>query len=383
MTPELQPVPPWVSPFAGQATLRVDGPLNHHLCNFIRSRPVLTAHLDSTQNDTRQVDDISSDPKIHSEFAIPKSGYTPTNETVRYPRHMILPGTDDASSANQLSPTVSLVLPCFNEVNNLEVVFSRIPDYVTEVVFVDGGSTDGSIDKALSLRPDLVLLGQHAPGKGLALIIGLLAASSDIVVMADTDCSTDLGEMDAFMAALIGGADLAKGTRHLPPGGSDDFTHVRRVGNWVLSKLVNILYGTKWTDLAYGYAAFWTDAINRIGLQEIYELEVSEEAASSRRPQHYGHGFEIETLLFCRTAASGFRVVEVTSFEHVRVLGSSNLSAIRDGFRVLRGISEERWGRHRQRLAVATTIDERMAARRRQIADRAGQAADGQNADEL
>lgn len=277
---------------------------------------------------------------------------------------------------------VSLVLPCRNEVENLPAVFAKIPESVSEVVFVDGGSTDGSVERARQLRPDIVVLEQHAPGKGLALVIGLLAATGDIVVMADTDCSTDLDELEDFVAALEAGADLAKGTRHKPPGGSDDFTRIRRLGNWTLVRGVNSLFKTKWTDLAYGYAAFWTDTVHMIGLQEIHELEMPEGAEGSRRPQHYGHGFEIETLLFCRMAALGFEVVEVPSHERVRVHGTSNLSAIRDGFRVLHGIRQERWGDHRKRLAVTTTLDERMAERRRRIAARVGQPIVGESADE-
>ena len=189
--------------------------------------------------------------------------------------------------------------------------------------------------------------------------------------MADTDCSTDLGEMDNFIAALMSGADLAKGTRHLPPGGSDDFTQFRRLGNWVLVKVVNQLFASTWTDLAYGSAAFWTDTIDKIGLQEIYEIEVSADETGGRRPLAYGHGFEIETLLFCRIAASGYAVVEVPSHEHVRGHGSSNLSAIRDGFRVLVGIRQERWGEHKKQLGATTTLEQRMDERRRRIAERA------------
>ena len=289
----------------------------------------------------------------------------------RYHHRMNSTSPLGASGSTAASPTVSLVLPCFNEVDNLAEVFARIPSYVTEVVFVDGGSVDGSVEMALSLRPDIKVLGQHAPGKGLALVIGLLAATSDIVVMADTDCSTDLGEMDNFIAALMSGADLAKGTRHLPPGGSDDFTQFRRLGNWVLVKVVNQLFASTWTDLAYGYAAFWTDTIDKIGLQEIYEIEVSADETGGRRPLAYGHGFEIETLLFCRIAASGYAVVEVPSHEHVRGHGSSNLSAIRDGFRVLVGIRQERWGEHKKQLGATTTLEQRMDERRRRIAERA------------
>jgi len=263
--------------------------------------------------------------------------------------------------------TVSLVLPCLNEAENLAAVFAKIPPFVTEVLLVDGGSTDGSVERAIELRPDIRVLGQHAPGKGLALVVGLLEATGDVVVMADTDCSTDLDEMVDFVAALEAGADLAKGTRHQPPGGSDDFTRIRRMGNWLLVRTVNVLFGTKWTDLAYGYAAFWTDMIDKIGLQAIYDTELKDLGNGSRRPLAYGHGFEIETLLFCRTGWVGYTVAEVPSHERVRMHGTSNLSAIKDGFRVLHGIRTERFSVDREALRPSGTIAERMAVRRERI----------------
>ena len=261
-------------------------------------------------------------------------------------------------------PTVSLVLPCFNEARNLPAVFAKIPSIVTEVLFVDGGSRDGSVEVARSLRPDVIVLGQEAPGKGLALTIGLLAATSSIVVMADTDCSTDLDELEEFVAALVGGADLAKGTRHLPPGGSDDFTRIRRIGNWFLVRLVNCLFRTKWTDLAYGYAAFWTDTVRSIGLSEIRELQHEVNAEGSRRPQVYGHGFEIETLMFCRTAHLGFTVAEVPSHERQRIHGGSNLNAFRDGLRVAHCIMKERFFRPASSMRATNSLADRMAVRR-------------------
>ncbi|MEI6701708.1 MAG: glycosyltransferase family 2 protein, partial [Actinomycetota bacterium] len=185
-------------------------------------------------------------------------------------------------------PTVTLVLPCFNEARNLPAVFGLIPDFVTEVLLVDGGSTDDSVAIALSLRPDIRVLGQHSPGKGLALAIGLMEATSDIVVLADTDCSMDFSEMESFVDALLKGADLVKGSRHLPAGGSDDFTLIRRLGNLALVQLVNFSYRVKLTDVTYGYAAFWTDTVRSIGLQDIVARLVKEETSSARRPKVYG-----------------------------------------------------------------------------------------------
>jgi len=269
-----------------------------------------------------------------------------------------------AQSTNQpFVPSVSLVLPCRNEALNLPAVFAQIPSIVTEVILVDGGSSDGSVEVARSLRPDVIVLGQEAPGKGLALTIGLLAATSSIVVMADTDCSTDLNELELFVAALMNGADLAKGTRHLSPGGSDDFTRIRRIGNWFLVRIVNILFRTKWTDLAYGYAAFWTDTVRSIGLAEIKKLQEVVGEGESRRPRAYGHGFEIETLMFCRTTHLGFTVAEVPSHERKRVHGGSNLNAFRDGLRVVHCIWTERFTRIASSMRATNSLADRMAKR--------------------
>jgi glycosyltransferase involved in cell wall biosynthesis len=264
-------------------------------------------------------------------------------------------------------PTVTLVLPCFNEAKNLPAVFGLIPEFVTEVLLVDGGSSDDSVAVARSLRPDIRVLGQHSPGKGLALAIGLLEAASDVVVLADTDCSMDFSEMESFVHALVRGADLVKGTRHLPPGGSDDFTIIRRIGNLGLVKLVNLLYRTKLTDVTYGYAAFWTDTVRSIGLDEIIAREVSKETTAARRPKVYGHGFEIEVMLACRTAHLGYTVAEVPCHEHLREHGVSKLTVFRDGFRNLHAILFERFGTHTAHVRTTSTIAERMKTRRNRM----------------
>lgn len=276
--------------------------------------------------------------------------------------------TDDVSLGDGTEfGTVSLVLPCFNEAKNLPVVLGLIPEFVTEVLLVDGGSSDDSVAVARSLRPDVRVLGQHSPGKGLALAIGLLEATSEVVILADTDCSMDFGEMESFVHALFAGADLVKGTRHLPPGGSDDFRVIRRIGNLGLVKLVNLLFRTNLTDVTYGYAAFWTDTVQSIGLDEIVAKVVSKETKASRRPKVYGHGFEIEVMLACRTAHLGYTVSEVPCFERLREHGDSKLTVFRDGFRNLHAILYERFGSHTAHLRTTSTIAERMKTRRERI----------------
>ena len=126
------------------------------------------------------------------------------------------------------------------------------------------------------------------------------------------------------------GADFAKGSRFAPGGGSVDITPIRRLGNWGLTGLVNTLFGTQYTDLCYGYNAFWRRCLPAIHVD--------------------CDGFEVETLINIRAAQAGLRIAEVPSVEGHRIFGESNLNAWRDGRRILKTIVTERftWRRARR-----------------------------------
>src|SRR5579875_604305 len=154
-------------------------------------------------------------------------------------------------------PTVTAVIPTLNEAENLPHVFRHLPNGVNELIVVDGHSTDDTLQVTRSLRPDARLVLQDRRGKGNALACGFAAARGDIIVTVDADGSTDPEEIPSFIAPLIRGADFVKGSRYLEGGGSEDITRVRSLGNLALGWSVNLLFGTHYTDLCYGYNAFW------------------------------------------------------------------------------------------------------------------------------
>jgi glycosyltransferase involved in cell wall biosynthesis len=226
---------------------------------------------------------------------------------------------------------VSIVIPTLNEAENLWHVLPKISRSY-ELIIVDGGSTDGTVEVALAICPDAIVLHQPGTGKGDALLFGFNAASGDIIVTLDADGSARTEEIPRFVEALVRGADFAKGSRFAGDGGSADLTRIRKLGNRFLCAVVNRLHDTAYTDLCYGYNAFWRCCLPFM----------PEEAP----------GFEIETMMHIRIARAGLRVVEVPSYEDSRFFGLSNLHAFRDGFKILRLILRER-PRSRRRSQIA------------------------------
>ncbi|HVQ88844.1 MAG TPA: glycosyltransferase family 2 protein [Actinomycetes bacterium] len=224
------------------------------------------------------------------------------------------PETDVAS--------VSVVIPVRNEERNIEWVLGRLPSYVDEVVIVDGFSSDRTIAKARLARPDVVVVQQRGSGKGSAMRTGFETATCDFIVVLDADCSMDPIEIDYYVDALAQGYEFVKGSRFLRGGGSLDLTSVRKWGNSVLTRSVNVLWGVPFSDLCYGYVAFRNDV-----LPELCPTAT---------------GFEIETEMCVHAVKANLRIAEVPTIELPRMHGNSNLNAWRDGKRILSLLVRER-----------------------------------------
>lgn len=231
----------------------------------------------------------------------------------------IAPAATDTDTAPALPrPAVSLVIPAKNEAQNIGWVLERVPDWIHEVIVVDGLSADGTLEIAKRIYPDVIVVRETRPGKGAALRAGFAEARGEYVAMLDADGSMDPSELGRFIDDLDKGFDVVKGSRFLPGGGTADMTPFRHAGNAWLLRLANLMLRRRFTELCYGYIAFRRSSLNRLGLN--------------------ADGFEIETQIVARAARMGLRISEVPSMEYPRRFGASNLNAVRDGIRVLRTI---------------------------------------------
>jgi glycosyltransferase involved in cell wall biosynthesis len=261
-------------------------------------------------------------------------------DAARLTLEVVRPGSEEPPSSLVRFPgqdaTISVIIPTLNEERNVAWVLERVPSLVDEIIIVDGRSTDRTIDVALAIRPDAVVIREPRPGKGIALRTAFEAATGDIVVMLDADCSMEPAEIERFVAAIEDGADLVKGSRNLPGGGSVDISLLRRIGNNGLLLVSNVLYGASFTELCYGYMAFRRSRLVELQLKST--------------------GFEIETEIVVRAVRAGLRIAEVASFESHRRYGTSHLNTFRDGWRVLKTLVRERFRRERRIFRIEEPV---------------------------
>ena len=231
-----------------------------------------------------------------------------------------------AADMSQVYPRVSVIIPALNEEANLPHVLPRIPHSVGEVLIVDGHSTDNTVAVALGLHPKVRIVSQKGIGKGDALRCGFAEAGGDFIVTLDADGSMRPEEMPRFLEPLRDGYDVAKGTRFKGDGGSSDLERHRVFGNWVLARITNLLHGTHYTDVTYGYNAFRRSSLEKVELS--------------------GPGFTVETEMAIKLKKSGARIIEVPSYEDSRISGSGKLRSFQDGWLIFNIIMKEFFDGH-------------------------------------
>ncbi len=225
------------------------------------------------------------------------------------------------STRSDLYPKITALICTLNEERNLPHVLPRIPAWVNEVLVIDGHSTDKTVEVARKIRPDIRIVGQPGEGKGDALRYGIELARGDIIVTLDADGNTDAEELSRFIEPLLDGYDFAKGSRFLNSSPARMSGH-RRIGNWILTSVTNIIFGSKYTDMCSGFNAVWKKAWQKVEF-----------------PDEFGY----EPLITIRAQRAGLRIVEVSCTDRGRINGNSKLSSWKQGWGALKAIVRERF----------------------------------------
>ncbi len=219
------------------------------------------------------------------------------------------------------SPKISVIICTLNEEQSLPHVLPKIPNWVDEILLVDGHSDDGTVEVAKKIRPDTRILYQPGRGKANAMEYGIKQATGEIIVTIDADGETDPSDIPRFIEPLLNGYDLTKGSR-LPKGQPRRKSLYRWFGNKILASTCNLLYRTHFTDVCSGYNAFWKAGFLKLGLTyNMNEL-----------------GCSMEQQMIVRAKKAGMKIKEVPHASYGRIAGVSAISgfkrATKQGFTI-------------------------------------------------
>ena len=228
-------------------------------------------------------------------------------------------GVSPAGQVGQ-EPLVSVVMPCLNEEKAIGACIQTIQRTFAgagidgEIVVCDNGSTDASVSIAERMGARVV----HQPlrGYGNAYLKGFASARGRYLVMGDADDTYDFTMIPEFVGALDGGGyQFVTGSRYLGGGDAHITALHRYFGNPALTRILNVLFGTRYTDVYCGYRAF------------------SRETYETIRPVSPGMEFNLELAI--NACLAGLRVKEIPIVLAPRK-GESKLRTFRDGWRSLR-----------------------------------------------
>lgn len=205
----------------------------------------------------------------------------------------------------------TLFIPTLNEIDGLKHIMPRIQrDWVDEIIFVDGDSTDGTREW-LEERGYTVI---RQTGKGLALAYWdcFDVATGDVIIGFSPDGNSLPEAIPKLVAKMREGYDMVIASRYLDGARSDDDDLVTGFGNWMFTRVVNLIYGGHYTDVNVMYRAFRKDLVTRLDLTR------------SRHPF-------LELELVIRSLKHGLRVTEIPADEPRRIGGVRKLRVLYNG----------------------------------------------------
>ena len=175
-------------------------------------------------------------------------------------------------------PSVSVIIPCRNERGTIETIVERTPEMGrrTELVFVEGHSTDGTLDALREVQQrrrdrDIKVLAQDGEGKGDAVRKGIEASSGEIIVILDADLSVAPQALPRFVEALAGGyCELALGSRLVYPMPAHAMRPLNMLANMLFGRAISFMIGQQVKDTLCGTKAFWRRDCDRMALQRAF-----------------------------------------------------------------------------------------------------------------
>lgn len=223
-----------------------------------------------------------------------------------------------ADEASLVKSTLAVLV--LDEIDAIRQVLPRIDRaWVDEIIVVDGGSTDGTIEYCESIGFRVLRQKRRGYGSGMRELIEI--ATGDIIIefMGDGNCKVET--IPLLVEKIEEGYDLVIGSRYMPGAKSFDDTPVTRFGNWCFTHLINVLFGASYKDAMMGYRAYRKAAFQQLEMDS--------------------PGLCFPTQGAIQFARFGFRVTEIPSDEPARLGGVRKAQNVKTGIELCSMIAKE------------------------------------------
>lgn len=218
--------------------------------------------------------------------------------------------------------TVSLLVPVLNEIVGMKAIMPLVQRvWFEQILILDGGSTDGSAEWAKANGYEVHV--QREPGIRQGYMEVLPKLRGDVVLTFSPDGNSLPELLPALIAKMDEGYDMVIVSRYKPPARSADDDRVTAFGNWLFTRIVNLLHGGRYTDAMVIYRAYRT--------RLIAELELDQDRWHATPERLFRCRISWEPLLSARAARRGLRVAEIPGDEPPRLGGERKLRVLRWG----------------------------------------------------
>lgn len=220
--------------------------------------------------------------------------------------------------------TVTLMVFSWNEIDGMQVIMPQIKkEWYDQLIIVDGGSTDGTLEYARSHGYDIFV--QKEPGAGAAFLEAMARSTGDIIIPFSPDGNSVPEIIPQLVAKINEGYDLVTASRYAKGAKSYDDDRVTAFGNWMFTTLINVLFKAKITDALVMYRAYRKELIGDLGI--------------STKTVSWG------SQILTRALKQKKRIAEIPGDEPARIGGFRKMDPIKNGLAELSMILHE-W-RHR------------------------------------
>lgn len=216
----------------------------------------------------------------------------------------------------------TLLIPTLNEIEGMRAIMPKIrKEWLDEIVIVDGGSTDGTIEYCR--ENNYFVFVQKNPGIRNAYLEALQYITGDVIITFSPDGNSVPELIHPLVEKMKEGYDMVIVSRYLDGAKSEDDDIVTAFGNWLFTNTVNFLFGAKYTDAMVMYRAFKK--------QLIYDLDLDEEESYSTPERLFRTRVSWEPLLSVRAAKRKLKIGEIPGDEPSRIGGERKLQIIKWG----------------------------------------------------